>query len=80
MIKQTYAEKVFIQTEVLIAVVHQRFIRQGYDFKDASTLAQGYMQSFLVTLLTERRSHKDTLARIADRISDQQKQISKLCN
>lgn len=78
MSKGNYAKRLFEQTEVLTAVVHHRFVYEGYDFTDASHLAQGYMQSFLVNLLAGQYSQKDTIAVINSRIFAEQQQIDKL--
>ena len=78
MASKTYTNKMFEQTEILSALVHERFIAEGKSFETSGMLVAGYMQSFLVNLLCENVGQKEKLAMVQIRINMQKEAIANL--
>ena len=76
MASKKYTNMMFEQTEILSALVHERFIAEGKPYDHAIMLVAGYMQSFLVNLLCENVGQKEKLASVQIRINMQKEAIA----
>lgn len=77
MATKAFNNKMFDRTQVLSALVLERFLSEGKSRDTASVLVAGYMQSFLLNLLCENYTQKEKLACVNTRIFMQEQSIAR---
>ena len=75
MAKQTYAKKVDVAINELQSLLLERFQAEGYSKQDSQDLMTGYIHNFMINLITDHASQKQTLASIESRKEMQREKI-----
>lgn len=77
MAKQTYAKKVDVAISELQSLLLERFQSEGYSKQDSQGLMTGYIHNFMINLIIDHSSQKQTLASIESRKEMQREKIHK---